>query len=257
MADPKQILVVGDVHGNAHWTHNLIAHTPELLPDEHPRLILQLGDFGFLPRDIGTIRKLDRVLEQADAVLWFIDGNHDQHHQLADLPRTPGGFGWVGDRVFHIPRGHRWVWHGRTWLGLGGAVSLDRAGSHRIKGKTWWPEEEITPGQAAAVTGAGHADVLITHDCPASVVHTFPAPPTWWDLADLARSDRHRERLQSVVDGVEPTHLMHGHLHRAYARTVRMSHGDVEVTGFDCDRSARGNWRVLDVQTMEWGISHA
>ena len=52
-------------------------------------------------------------------------------------------------------------------LALGGAVSLDRAG--RTEGVDWWPQEEITPRQAASVIEAGPAAVMVTHECPAGI----------------------------------------------------------------------------------------
>jgi hypothetical protein len=158
--------------------------------------------------------------------------------------------GWVRDRIWHLPRGYRWTWHRREWLALGGGVSLDRVA--RVQGETWWPQEEIQPEQAKDAISGGPADVMVTHDCPSSLTHRFPPPPSWWDPGDLARSDAHRNLLQTVVDGVRPGHLIHGHLHLSYARTVEMSHGPVQVTGLDADGAQQGNWAVLNIQTMEW-----
>ena len=50
-------------------------------------------------------------------------------------------------------------------------MSLDRA--VRTEGVDWFPAEEITDAQEAAVIAAGHADVLVSHDCPSGVAHTF------------------------------------------------------------------------------------
>ena len=53
------------------------------------------------------------------------------------LPSSPGcrpgpdGREQVTGRIWHLPRGHRWRWHGRDWLALGGAVSLDRGRADR------------------------------------------------------------------------------------------------------------------------------
>jgi len=91
--------------------------------------------------------------------------------------------------------------------------------------------------------------VMVCHDCPASVAHVFPQPPSWWEPADLARNDAHRARLQRIVDAVRPSHLMHGHLHRAYQRTCDFGYGPVQVTGLAADGSLR-NFAVLDVESM-------
>jgi len=81
----------------------------------------------------------------------------------------------------------------------------------RRHGHDWWPDEEITGEQEAAIIGGGHADVMVCHDCPAGVPHAFPPPPPEWSPADLARNDAHRARLQRIADAVRPDHLKHGH----------------------------------------------
>ena len=115
-------------------------------------------------------------------------------------------------------------------------------------------EEEITDEQEARVIAGGHADVMVCHDCPAGVVHAFgPRPPEWAET-DLARSERHAQRLQRVVDAVQPSHLMHGHLHMAYQRVCDFGWGPVEVTGLDRDGGRGPNWAVLDVKSMTWEL---
>ena len=87
----------------------------------------------------------------------------------------PDGRVPVRPGIFHLPRGHRWAWHGRRWLACGGGVSLDKA--CRREGSDWWPQEEITDEQERALVGGGVADVMVCHDCPAVVDHSFPRPP--------------------------------------------------------------------------------
>ena len=254
-AAPRRILVAGDWHGNEDWALSVIRRAQSMLAREAPRLILQLGDFGVWPDRAGQdyLARVSKALAEAEAELWFIDGNHEDFPQLARLAsdRTPDGRVVVRPRLFHLPRGYRWTWHGLRWLGCGGAVSLDRA--QRTEGVDWWPDEEITDAQEAAVIAGGHADVLVSHDCPSGVAHTFGRPPPQWDPADLARSDAHRRRLQRIVDGVQPSRIMHGHLHRAYQRSCDFGYGPVQVTGLDADGRLR-NFAVLDVADMRWEL---
>ena len=56
-----------------------------------------------------------------------------------------------------------------------------------------------------AISGSGHADVMVCHDCPSGVAHTFAHPPADWAPEDLARNDAHRRRVQRIVDAVMPT----------------------------------------------------
>jgi hypothetical protein len=252
--EPGRIGVAGDWHGNTVWAVRAVREMAALLPADAPRVIVQLGDFGIWPGLGGRefLARLDAALAGAGAELWFADGNHEDFTRLARLRPGPDGRARVTGRIFRLPRGHRWRWHGRTWLALGGAVSLDRV--IRTEGRDWWPGEEITAGQEAAVIAGGPAEVMVTHDCPAGVTHAFPPPPSWWDLADLARSDAHRERLRRVVTAVRPAHLMHGHLHTGYQRTCDFGYGPVQVTGLDRDDADRGNWAILDARTMTWSF---
>jgi hypothetical protein len=259
-AVPSRVMIAGDWHGNASWARHVIGVAAGVLREERP-LILHLGDFGVWPGQGGRAY-LDAVrgacLEH-DADVRFIDGNHEDFTQL-DALRIRDGIrdegGRAGQRVpaqesvRWIPRGTRWTWHGRRWLALGGGVSLDRAA--RLEGRSWWPEEEITEDQASAVIADGPADVLLTHDCPAGVRHSFPPPPPFWDPRDIARNEAHRERLQRVVTAVRPRWLVHGHLHRAYQRICDLGYGPVEVTGLDCDGGQGRNFAVLDVRLMQW-----
>lgn len=252
---PGRILVAGDWHGNRYWALHVVQRVPQLLADERRRLILHLGDFGIWPDEDGRhyLTAVSAALGQFGAELWFIDGNHEDFSQLAQMAdrALPDGRVPVQPHIYHLPRGHRWGWHGRSWLACGGGVSLDRA--VRRHGHDWWPQEEITDEQEAAIIADGQADVMVCHDCPATVTHSFPPPPPDWSRADLARNDAHRARLQRIVDAVRPAHLAHGHLHRAYQRTCDFGHGAVQVTGLGADGSKR-NFAVLDVTSMEWTL---
>jgi hypothetical protein len=253
---PARIGVAGDWHGNTGWAVRAIRRLCAQLPPGAPRIVLHLGDFGIWPDRGGAdfLARADAALADAGAQLWFVDGNHEDHAMLGRLAPGADGRRLVTDRIWHLPRGYRWQWHGRRWLALGGAVSLDRA--ERTAGRDWWPEEEITGAQAAAVAAAGRADVMVTHDCPAGIAHAFTAPPPTWSRADVARSDRHRELLAGVAAAVRPAWLMHGHLHVYYRRTVDLGWGPVAVTGLDCDSAQQGNWGILDVTRMRWERLH-
>jgi Calcineurin-like phosphoesterase len=249
---PARIGVAGDWHGNTAWAIQAVREISPLLPADGPRMIVHLGDFGIWPGAAGRqyLARLDAALAAAGAELSFVDGNHEDFTQLARLRPGPDGRAPVTERIWHLPRGHRWRWHGRDWLALGGAVSLDRA--ERTEGASWWPEEEITRRQAESVIEAGSADVMVTHECPAGVEHRFPPAPPGWAPADVARSDVHRRLLRDVVLAVRPRWLMHGHLHLSYRRRVDLGGGPIDVTGLDCDGAKSGNWGILDVTTMRW-----
>lgn len=55
------------------------------------------------------------------------------------------------------------------------------------------------------------------------------------------------------MDAVQPSRIMHGHLHRAYQRSCDFGYGPVQVTGLDADGRLR-NFAVLDIADMRWEL---
>ena len=251
-SEPRRILIAGDWHANTHWARYVARQAADLLKDEPYRLILQLGDFGVWSDFPGFIDTLSGTLAEKNVYVWFVDGNHEDFPFLEGLRGGNEGPMFIdfNRRIWHLPRGTRWYWHGRQWLAMGGAASVDKA--LRREGTSWFPDEEITEEQATRAMADGPADVMVTHDCPSGVPHSFPPIPAGWDPRDIDRSNDHAHRLQRVVDAVKPEHIMHGHLHRAYGRTCDFGYGPVQVTGLNCDGFGH-NYAVLDTRTMEWG----
>jgi hypothetical protein len=263
--DPGSVVVAGDWGSlELQPARHVIRRAGCLLAAEPRRLILHTGDGVVWPGPEGAafLAGVSRELEMADADLWFWEGNHDDHSRLEEirrchdsaqreLGRAPAPPYQVAPRVWWLPRGHRWRWHDRTWLAMGGGVSVDRA--RRTGGKDWWPAEEITAAQADAAVADGQADVLLCHDVPHGVTHTFPPPKPDWDWKDLIRAEEHRRRLQRVTDGVRPFWVIHGHLHMAYQRTCDFGYGPVEVTGLAVEGDPL-SYLLLDVCHMTWTV---
>src|SRR5271155_3632304 len=130
---PERIGVAGDWHGNTAWATRAVRKMAALLPADGPRVIVHLGDFGIWPGPSGReyLARLDAELAAARAELSFVDGNHEDFTQLAGLRPGPDGRAQVTERIWHLPRGHRWRWHGRDWLPPRGAGSPQRPGRAR------------------------------------------------------------------------------------------------------------------------------
>jgi hypothetical protein len=249
---PEHVVVAGDWHGDIPWSLSVVAKLPELLPGEYPRVLLHAGDFGVWTNDDSDafLDQLNSSLGRSEGIIYFIDGNHEDHRYLHYLAGTPNPTAPVQlrDRIFWLPRGYRWTWHNRTWLALGGAVSLDQA--DRTSGIAWFPEEEITEAQGRRIMEDGPADVMLTHDAPARVPLRLDPTGDGWDRDALARSASHRERLQTVVDAVKPSYLIHGHYHLEHLSVTGMAYGPLTAVGLDKNNARSGNFRVLDVRAM-------
>jgi predicted phosphodiesterase len=197
--------------------------------------IVQAGDFGFTFNH-NFMRHIRHALEETGLELFFVDGNHDEHPQLFNRWKLDSqGFGvprYVGkeeNRIHYIPRGHRWLWNGKVFMGLGGAVSVDR--QYRVQGQSWWSEETITVPQAEYACRHGRVDVLVCHDICASAELPNLRKSSGWPEDVLAASKQHREIIQEVVNATEPKLFVHGHFHTRYQQMV----GQMEVVSLDMD----------------------
>lgn len=235
--NPSQVLLAGDWHGNETWAKGVIAHAGQRgIP-----VIVHLGDFGFWVPGESTEAYLSDV-EDACArngvILLWVDGNHECFPSLYDLPVDPStGVRKISDHVFHLPRGFRWTWFGKTWMALGGAHSVDRL--DRIPGRSWWPEEHLTDDEAAKAIGGGLVDVIVAHDAPDRVAIPGLRPGSF-PASEVDAGDEHREKVGKVVDATRPSVLFHGHYHVRYeARRSLPGHASTAVIGLADDGSSR------------------
>ncbi len=213
-------------------------------------VVIQLGDFGFWVPGEGTEMHLDRINDacaELGVVLLWVDGNHECHPALNDIPLEAEGFRRVRSHIIHLPRGFRWTWHGEVWLALGGAHSVDTF--MRKEGVSVWQEEHISEGDARRAVEGGPVAVMVTHDCPDNVNIPNLSPGSFPDH-EVARGEEHRQMLGSVVDEVQPLMLFHGHYHVRYtSRRPLPDGGDTLIMGLADDMSRlRDNFMVLDLR---------
>jgi hypothetical protein len=246
---PARVAVAGDWHYNTTWARHVIEQIDALLVENELRLILHLGDFGFWPASPGKlfIATISKKLEQHNMHLWFVDGNHEWHTQLAQLhDGNPGPVPVDNrERIWHLPRGTRWEWHEQRWLAVGGAGTPDWR--ERIPYVSWWPEEVISPEDTARISADGRADVLMAHDCPWSLMPEMGEHPAWWDMSLCIESS---QRLQLITFAAQPKQVFHGHLHRYRDEVIVAPWGAVRVTGLSFDGGSK-NWGILDTRSLE------
>ncbi len=167
----------------------------------------------------------------------FVDGNHEDHPQLAALPKS-GGLGEVRPHIWHLPRGTRWEWGGLRCAALGGATSVDRA--LRTPGLDWWDGESLTEQDVATFVAGGPCDLAITHDRPAGVNTpgiTRDGGIRLWGEDAINAAESHESRLAQALIPTRPALVIHGHLHVRYTATWRYPGGSAVVEGLDCDGS--------------------
>lgn len=248
---PDRVLVAGDWHGNTLCALDAITAAAR----QDATVVVQLGDFGFWTPGRSTDRYLDAVHEECARhkinLLW-IDGNHECFPALGALPVDPDtGLRRIRPNLFHLPRGVRWIWHGRTWMALGGAHSVDR--QLRVQGKDWWPEEFLSEADLLRATTSGPVDVLLTHDCPDRVDIPGLAAPGVFPAEEIAVSEAHRWLVGQVVDATTPAVLLHGHYHVRYDAIRELpAGGNTAIIGLaDDSATIRENTILLDLADGE------
>lgn len=171
------IFVTGDVHGGAEYGSSRFSSKswPDGRTLSRDDVVVVAGDFGFVWDGSNTDRYWLDWFESKPWTTCFVDGNHENHRMLAELPETE----WNGGRVhvarphvLHLMRGEVFDIAGTTVLAMGGAASHDR--EWRKEGKSWWPEEmpsetEMERCRRNLDAAGWKVDYVVTHEAPADL----------------------------------------------------------------------------------------
>jgi len=248
MNDPEHVIIMGDVHGNYLWVSSQLKIMRDMLPNEDPLIVLQLGDWGWWPQSSFSAQ-MAKIANDLNMRIWVTPGNHEDYSQVYSSFWRSNDPASHHSPVVALDRGTRWRWHDRMWLSVGGAVSPDR--DHRIPGVSWWPEEELQSSEVDLIIAAGPADVLLTHDVGLAVPLPLGPWPLNWGEKTYRSCQNHRQLIQLLADDVKPQWWYHGHMHLSKQQTVNMPHGEVEVTSLDMDGESK-NWGILNTKTMKF-----
>ena len=252
----SQVGVAGDWHGDTAWAVvALRAFTGTSV--QH---VFHLGDFGLWGGVAGDmyLSAVNAAAERNNLTVFVTLGNHEDYTQVDAMVPHPEFPGFVYNpsypAVVFAERGARWTVNGRTFMSLGGANSIDK--DNRVEWLTWWSAESITLGDAYRAVEGGHADVMVTHECPAGVelFGTHRDSDAGWSPDAVHYANGSREMMRQVVDSVKPNLLMHGHYHRVVDRYTELSDGvdryTVRTVGFDMNGAKVGNLAVLTVEDL-------
>ena len=257
MKNFENIGIAGDWHGNTGWAMNALrAFAREGITE-----VIHVGDFGIWPGADGAtyIRKLNRLAKDCGITLYITPGNHEDYTRIAACPVEDDGWQHYRENILLAPRGFRWEWSGRSFVALGGANSIDR--ESRIEFLSWWADEQISLGDVYRTVENGHADIMITHDCPAGVNALPPSlSSTMWTEFGLNYARESTIMLRQAVDTVKPNILFHGHYHWFHDTRAVLNDGienyETRVVGMDQDEHSNniGTLRLADLNftPLDW-----
>lgn len=262
--------LVGDLEGEERAAVECL----RLLGDNGVRTAYQLGDLrvGMGPDPDRYLGAIESACAEHDIRLTCIPGNHENWDLLDARWAGPDGRDAdstllplaLSPHVTMLPRGHRWELGGRTFLALGSAPSINR---HLLtEGVDWWPSEALLDEHVDDAIAGGHADVMLTHDSPASpwcvpavesiLRRNVRDNPMGWPASSLAYADEGIARTTRAVLGVRPHLLVHGHFHVADEDRVRLPGAAYDTTVWSlAARGDAGTVRLLDLDTLTEPLS--
>ena len=242
MSATDKVMIAGDWHGDTRWAVCII----KLAARMGLKKIVQCGDFGVWTHMAEGVTYLDAMNEAARRFgikVYFLGGNHENWDHIeswmAFNPRTWAGHVIVRSHILYIPDGLVWKWSGKSFMGVGGAVSVDR--DQRILGESWWAQEQVDESLIWEIEQARtNADFLFTHDCPTNA----PFQSRW---KPDPQSQMHRQLMDRLGKAVKPALWFHGHMHEKYdGYDFPMYESHTKVYGLEMNNQT-WNWGVLDV----------
>ena len=199
------VFITGDTHGDVDFKKLLSLKEKNLSRGDYLIICgdaaicwshLELPYFKSLYNDIGC-------------TIIFIDGNHENFEMLNNMPLVEykGALMHQIDKyIFHVLRGEIMTLEGKTFLCIGGAVSIDKA--LRTPYISWWPAEEISFHDIDNALNNlervnNTVDFVITHCCDTPTVKK----------AFCFRGDICTDQLNFIDKIVTYKHWFFGHYH--------------------------------------------
>lgn len=248
---PTRLVVAGDWHRHTGANHaiKVIEHAAKIGADG----IVHVGDLGYnynMQRSGGYAfeKPLRNALNEHDLFMVWIDGNHENHAWLRELPIREDGFVQTGSggRIFWAPRGLRWTWLDVKFGALGGAYSINKKVLR--EGITQFSDLEEVKIEDVEKLGNDKLDILLTHDVPLNVFmkSTLVLRPEIEKAANVSRKN-----IEQAVLNTDPEHMFAGHWHKRvderFVNPYTQHTTDVHVLNMEY---RKGNAVVLDLDDL-------
>ena len=199
------IYITGDTHGDVDFIKLLRLIDLNLSYDDY---LIICGDAGICwsEQDLVYFKYLYNSL---GCTIIYVDGNHENFEMLnkMTLVEYKGALmHQIDEHIFHVLRGEIMTLDNKTFLCVGGAISIDKM--YRTPYLSWWPEEEITNHDIDNALNNlekvnNKVDFVITHCCDThTVLNTFGY-----------RRDVCTDQLIFIDKVVEYKHWFFGHYH--------------------------------------------
>jgi hypothetical protein len=217
----SRVFLTGDTHGGCNNGMDMRKLSSKEFPEgkglTRDDYVIILGDFGFIwSRE-----------ETRDSIYWrtwmqnkpwttlFLDGNHENHEMLSELPQVPMFCATVGvayGNMYHLKRGEVYDIAGKLFFTMGGAASVDK--ETRVNRISWWEEEtpswsEFEYGLTNLEAYDNKVDYILSHTLPKTIADIYRAKKS----LDRYTKDPTESFLDTIISAVGYKHQYCGHWH--------------------------------------------
>ena len=208
------LFITGDIHGtiDIDKVTNFFSNEDNTKNLTKQDYLILLGDTSICWDDGKIDSKVKSILQSLPVTTLFIDGNHDNHHLLAEYPVLEWNGGLVHEiepDIIHLMRGEVFTIEDKTFFAFGGAHSIDQL--RRTEGISWWPEEmpsaeEYKRGLENLDKHHNRVDYILTHTAPTFVVDEL-------GLEYIEGEEELQEYLEQISETVDFKDWFCGHFH--------------------------------------------
>ena len=137
----RMIYITGDTHGDVDYEKLLSLKEKNV---SYVDYLIICGDAAIC-WSTKLLPYFKELYNYIGCTILFVDGNHENFEMLNNMPLVEykgALMHQIDDHIFHVLRGEIMTLEGKTFLCVGGAVSIDKM--YRTPYVSWWPEEQIT-----------------------------------------------------------------------------------------------------------------
>lgn len=216
------VAITGDWHMNKPFVHQLFT----FFKTKHPEIetIINCGDMCYWEH--GSLDWLNTLAMEHHIMIYWIDGNHEKHSLLSQLPQDSHNFGIIGSHVKYIPRGTAFMMNGQKVVTMGGTTSVGR--ERLLRESCWDTDESITDENMEKALTHESADIMITHEAPygmKTVEERIHRVANKFPHHEVAESLSQRVKIRKLVEALTPHTIYHGHHHHRYDETLLLRSG--------------------------------
>lgn len=203
------IYITGDTHGEQNRLTYIFSNSGiNWTANDY---LIVCGDFGYMFTGKKHEEAFLNDLENIEATILFVDGNHENFDLLYSYPEETwngGKIHRIRKNVIHLMRGQVFTIQGKKIFTMGGGYSIDRY--MRCEGVSWWPQEmpndlEFKEAIANLKANDFEVDYIITHTAPENTMCMFhPHHEKEYALNNF---------LEWVRESTKYEHWYFGHLH--------------------------------------------